>query len=207
MLKLNADQFVSHVRSLLKALGVYLIASGKFSDSGWSEITGFVLTAAGVLWSQWHHSDDPPSTGAVSSATPSPTLRTASVLPLLALSLSLCLPVGCLVTGCGTTPAKVAYQSESGAQITISAAMTAWGDYVATHHPDADTELKVKQAYEAYQQAAVAAIDATSALSTLTDTNSIPDAQQRVTIAASQAGVALTELTKLLISLGVIKAN
>ncbi len=108
----------------------------------------------------------------------------------------------CLFQGCaGQT--KVAYQVETGAQVTVETAMTAWGDYVKAHHPPASDELKVKLAYEKYQMANVAAVDATSALASLTDTNSVPRFSLIASDATASAATALTELINVIKTFGI----
>src|SRR5690348_11672850 len=84
-------------------------------------------------------------------------MKTLFLLPLLAL---LSLGWGC---GCHSTPARVAYNVESAAVITVDQAMSAWGDYVNEFHPATDQEDAVKDAYEKYQFAMLASIDATQA--------------------------------------------
>lgn len=47
------------VRSALKIAGTLLIAHGYMKDAMFGEVSGLVMTAASVYWSQRQHADTP----------------------------------------------------------------------------------------------------------------------------------------------------
>ena len=47
---MNRDVIESLIRALMKVGGTALAARGAVTESGWAEITGAVVTIAGVLW-------------------------------------------------------------------------------------------------------------------------------------------------------------
>lgn len=102
-----------------------------------------------------------------------------------------------LLPGCGTAPQR-AYQTASGTQITVTAAMTAWGNYVAQFHPPADQEKTVKDAYDKYHASALLVADAGAALVAGTGSQSALDA------AISAAAGSLGDLVNLLQQFGVV---
>lgn len=110
-----------------------------------------------------------------------------------------------LIVGCAT-----AYKTEKAADITISAAMSGWNDYVGQYHPPITEELKVKAAFEKAQAAELLAIDASKGLMDVTSTNSAPvsptdqaAAQAKVTRASQAAAAALADLVGLIQNFGV----
>ncbi len=130
-------------------------------------------------------------------------------LILAAVLTTIAIPILCLSPGCVTS-----YKAEKAADITVSAAMTAWGDYVAKNHPPVSQELQVRAAFRRYQAAEILAIDATKGIfdlnSTNSDgTNSIDAAtaqlmvKARVQAATSAASAAFADLVGLLTSFGV----
>jgi len=126
--------------------------------------------------------------------------------PLLALITLLTIPV--FFAGCATS-----YKTEKAADITVSAAMTAWGNYVAQYHPPVSQELQVKAAFEKYQAAEILAVDASHSLFDLTATNastagttnavSQSVAQAKVTVATQAASQALADLVALIQGFGI----
>jgi len=58
---MNINQIQSFVRSILLGLGASLVASGKLTDGSLQEIVGGVIALGSVLWSQFHHSQNPPA--------------------------------------------------------------------------------------------------------------------------------------------------
>jgi len=126
------------------------------------------------------------------------------------LPLCLCASVVLLAfsPGCATS-----YKTEKAADVTVSAAMTAWGNYVAQYHPPVAQELQVKAAFEKYQAAELLAVDATKSMFDLTATNAATAgttnatasavAQLKVTAATQAASQALADLIAVIQSFGV----
>jgi hypothetical protein len=56
---MNSNQIQSLIRNVLLALGAGLVASGKLSEGSLQEIVGGIIAAGSVLWSQWHHKNNP----------------------------------------------------------------------------------------------------------------------------------------------------
>lgn len=88
-------------------------------------------------------------------------------IKILLLACALCLAPN-LLTGCASGPLNI-FKSNKVAYIGVDTAMNLWGDHVRSVKAGVDTGAKdklasqepdVKKAYEAYQQAAVATIDA-----------------------------------------------
>jgi hypothetical protein len=69
------------------------------------------------------------------------------------------LPLGVLTSGCATSR-TIAYQTLASVEATVDAAMQRYADLVVRGQVPADTQAKVKQAYEAYQTAFHAAVTA-----------------------------------------------
>src|SRR5437870_8764850 len=92
---------------------------------------------------------------------------------------------------------KVAYQATSTAQITVDAAMTAWGDWVGQGKATVDQERAVKSAYLKYQAAAVTVIDAAKSVS------GSPTNAPAFNLAVTAASAALGDLVNLLKQFGV----
>ena len=129
-----------------------------------------------------------------------PALRrgpTGSILSLLALC-GLC---GLLFTvpSC-STPDRTAYAVSKSASITAEAALGAWDAYVAQYHPPLAQEWQVKQAFERYQAAQVALLDA--AIIYL-QTKDAPDAQTKLQAATAGAAAALADIISLVRTFGV----
>lgn len=102
-------------------------------------------------------------------------------------------------SGCKTSPQStvtVAYKSETAADAVVSAAMRAWGAYVATYHPPLGQEIRVRGAFNTYKSANLAAIDATEALANATGSNSLA-AAANYTAASQQAADSLSKLVGL----------
>lgn len=101
------------------------------------------------------------------------------------------------MTGCGTAPERITYQTASVTEITIDNAMTAWGHYVAQFHPPASEERAVKDAFEKYQAAALVVADAGKALAEGTGSQSALD------VAIQNASASLGDLINLIQKFGV----
>lgn len=57
---MNSNNVTALIRSILLGLGASMVASGKLSDGSLQEIVGGILALGSVLWSQFHHSNNPP---------------------------------------------------------------------------------------------------------------------------------------------------
>ena len=123
-----------------------------------------------------------------------------------ALTLLTAVPV---FTGCSTAN-KNTYKATATAQITVDAAMTAWGDWVA-HQKALGTpvplsqEATVKSAYGKYQAAAVVVADAGAAYTRAAAAKdpAAPAAMTALNTALSMAAASLADLTSLIQQFGV----
>ena len=146
--------------------------------------------------------------GAGGSTPPIEPRKIFSALPFLSVLLLIgLLGFGSVVgfTGCQSTPARIAYNTVSAPAITVNAAMTAWGDYVALWHPPVAQELQVKAGFEKYQAAELAAISAAKVYADLAasgNTNSL-SARVNTEIQSQTASQALADLVNLVRSFGV----
>lgn len=127
-------------------------------------------------------------------ATPATGTGGKSGTPLLLL-LCLLLPT-CLVQGCAST-ASTAYKTEATTDATVSAAMTAWGQYVEQFHPPISQEQVVESAFDKYQAAELLAIDATTAYVNAVQTNAASANVTGTTTATTAATQALNDLLSL----------
>jgi hypothetical protein len=105
---------------------------------------------------------------------------------------ALALGAGCASQSAVTT----AYKSEAAADAAVTTAMSAWGAYVAANHPPVAQEMAVEKAFNAYQQAELASIDATSAYANAAGSNTVAQAQSE-TAAMTSASQALSDLLNL----------
>jgi hypothetical protein len=135
--------------------------------------------------------------GAKPAATPVPINR----IPIFLLAGVLCLGF----TGCSSTPARIAYNTAAAPAITVDHAMQGWGDYVAQFHPGAASEAKVKAAFERYQAAELAAIDAGKVFADVAASGSTNTLGARVQseVTSQAASDALASLVNLIQQLGV----
>jgi hypothetical protein len=114
--------------------------------------------------------------------------------------------VAVVIAGCVYGPKRVTFNTLSGAEIGVDVAMQGWGDYVKQFHPTPAQEQQVADAYQKYQAAEDAAIDAARFTITVTsgsDTNAITAAQSKQSAATLQASQALADLIALLRQFGV----
>jgi hypothetical protein len=141
---------------------------------------------------------DVPGPSRPTATTIVPVLVAAVVLSGLCAGLS-------LVSGCGTTPQQATYVAAGTTITSVDAAMTAWGDYVAQFHPPASQEAAVKAAYQKYQAAMTAVVDAMQIYVTLSGSGSTnaPPALATVTTAQTLASQACADLLALLTQFGV----
>ena len=191
---MNTDQFNSLIRSIIKIIGAALVAHG-LTNAGSivnsPDVIGVIMTIAGLVWS--HYSLSTPAT------TP-PASPSISSKPPLMLLFALLLPA-LLIQGCASAPTN-AYKAEAATDATVSAAMTAWGSYVAANHPPSSQELAVRAAFEKYQAAELLAIDATASYTAATSINSSA-ALDAMTAASSSVAQSITDLVNLIQSFGV----
>jgi hypothetical protein len=113
-------------------------------------------------------------------------------MKIFALIFALALMAGCSTTSVSTT----AYKTEATTDAAVTAAMSGWGAYVAAYHPAVSEELQVQSAFNKYQQAELAAIDATTAFSAATSTNSASSTTNEVA-ALTAATQSLTDVLNL----------
>lgn len=161
-----------------------------------AKIAGALVTLGGIVWKFWHWNKTP---DAPAPATP-PLGGALHLLLICALLPALCLgTVGC------KNPQQASYAAVGTVQVSVEAAMSAWNLYVGQNHPPVATELKVKAAYEKYQQAMAAVCDAGAIYAAAGVTNSAGQtgASAALQAATSNAGQTLADLVALIRSLGV----
>jgi len=146
--------------------------------------------------------DDSQPTAPAGTATSS--MKLPLMLALACLTLTL-FTTGALMTGCGTTPQKVAYQAAGTTTVSVDTAMSLWGAYVAANHPPVAQEAAVKAAYEKYQASMATACDAGAiyAATSVTNAPGLSKASLALQQATSTAGQELTDLETLISSFGV----
>jgi hypothetical protein len=182
---MNNDQLGSLIRSALKIAGGILVAHGLTAEAtliNTPDVAGLLMAVIGLLASHFNHAADNAGTGAGGSKT---SLLVALLLPVL------------FFTGCATT-----YRVEKSADISVTAALSAWNDYVAQNHPPVSEELAVRAAFQKVQSAELAAVDATIMASSLSTTNASP-LPAIVTADYQSAANALADLVNLLRQFGV----
>lgn len=102
-----------------------------------------------------------------------------------------------LMAGCSTTSVSTtAYKTEATTDAAVTSAMSAWGAYVAAYHPPVAEEAAVQKAFNAYQQAELAAIDATTAYANASGSNSVAQTASE-SAAMTAATSSLTDLLNL----------
>jgi hypothetical protein len=117
--------------------------------------------------------------------------------PLALIGIAVAAPLAFALTGCATqSVTTAAYKTEATTDAAVTTAMSAWGAYVSMYHPPTSQELEVEKAFDAYQQAELAAIDATTAYANAAGTNSVAESQQE-TVALTSATQSLTDLLNL----------
>ena len=191
-LNYTPDQINSVIRTILKIAGALLLQHGLTNSAtvvNSPDVLGALSLIVGLVWSHFQH-------GTGDTANPRPPGGPGASVICWALIACLALPL--TFTGCSTTATTAGYKTAAAASITIDAAMTAWGDYVAANHPPAAQEIQVKNLFEKYQAAELLAVDTVETLST-----NNPAGLAGFQAATGQAGQALTDLVNLLISFGV----
>ncbi len=110
--------------------------------------------------------------------------------------------VGC--QGCSTAN-QASYRATGVAVVTVDAAMTAWGTWVAKNHPGAATEKKVADAYSKYQRSVNLVADAAIAYQKAKAANdpALPAAQANLNAVIAASAAALSDLEGLIIGFGV----
>lgn len=114
------------------------------------------------------------------------------------------LAMGMTFGGCGSTPQRAAYVAAGSVQVSVETAMAAWNVYVGAQHPPLATELKVKAAYEKYQQAMVVVCDAGAiyAAAGVTNANGQTGAAAALDTARANAAQSLADLLGLMRTIG-----
>jgi hypothetical protein len=203
-------------RTALKGFSGWLIAKGIADESTAETVGAVLLGAGGVVWSwlthAWFH-----NAGVVKTATLYQSaikmidpkdigkpIQVGGVTHRALLLLALALPCVAISIGCQMTPVRAVYTAETTTQVTVEAAMTAWGDYVAQYHPPLDQERAVKNAYDAYRVAMTAAIDAGEVYAAAASTSGTNGAGARVQAELSRQAAAnrLADLVALLRKFG-----
>lgn len=103
------------------------------------------------------------------------------------------------ITGCQSTPAKVAANVSDASKITVEAALRAWNDYIPVGKPSLEQQAKVRDAWKKYKAAQVLLLDCAiivkeSEAAGLSD----PQAQEALNISIAEASNALADLIQLL---------
>lgn len=181
----------------LTSAGGALVARGLASQQDGDTAIGAIMFLIGFFHSvyvKWKASQTLPKP--VVAAPTSPTQKIPiSFLFLILASASFTL------TGCGSTPQKIAYQAAGTTVVTVDTAMSGWGAYVAVKHPGTNEEMTVKNAYEKYQASMAVVCDAGAAYSATGGTNATATAAFNQAIANSSQN--LTDLEKLITTYGV----
>lgn len=126
---------------------------------------------------------------------------------ILAIFLSLGLVFTSGMSGCKTNPETVAYKASKGSSITVEAALASWNDYVGQGKATLDQERVVKRAFEKYQTAQLAVLDAAIAYRTAKDAGATgtDTAQAKLNAAIAGASAALAGVIQLLTQFNVIQ--
>jgi hypothetical protein len=190
---MNQEQINSLARSIMKILAGLLAAHGLQNEAtllNTPDVISAVLLIISLAWSHFAHATpaDPPTPPA------SPTISALMAVGVAALLFA-------NATGCTSTPQTVAYRTAGTAVVSVDTAMTLWGQYVATYHPNANQEATVKAAYDKYQAAMVAVCDAGAIYAASGSTNAPAGAALNQAIANS--GQDLIDLENLLTDCGI----
>ena len=127
---------------------------------------------------------------------------------LLALALAASIVTTGLITGCGSTPQKIAYQGVSTTQITADAALDLWGKYVSVQKAagrpvPVSQELAVRAAYQKVQASMLVVCDAGAVWSAGTNSTNSVALAAAFQVAISNSTQSLADLTNLLKTYGV----
>lgn len=157
----------------------------------------------GILSSIWLGTNVP-KTSNTKDQTPTPTaINGTSTLPLLLIGALLVCGVPTL-TGCKSTPAKVAVNASDSARITVEAALGAWDAYIVKNHPPLKQQEAVRSAWLTYKQSQLVVLDAAILLKQAQNAGtSTTGAQAALSGAIVDASNALADMLKLLRQFGV----
>jgi hypothetical protein len=132
-----------------------------------------------------------------------PTLANASRLPLLLLigllAATVALPLA--ITGCGSTPQRVSYQSAATTTVTVETALRAYNEFAKAGKTTPEQNAKVKAAYVKYQAAFAVVCDAGAIYAASGGTNAPANAALQQAIVNS--GATITDLINLVTTFGV----
>ncbi len=191
---MNENQVVSLITLVTGCLVGYAVQKGYVDKDTGSQIgAGLIALFVALLAHLWHR--DPPADAATA---PAPASGTAAKVGTLCALLGLS---ALLMSVCATAP-TTAFKVESGVQVSVVTAASAWNSYVAANHPSAAVELQVRAAFEKYQRAELLAIDVTASYASVTATNA-PLAASNLAAASTAVTNDLNELVSLLQSFGV----
>ncbi|MEI6075553.1 MAG: hypothetical protein WCS94_08275 [Verrucomicrobiota bacterium] len=198
---MNNNQIFSLIRQLLNLISGAIVAYTATKSQPAKDAAGFLvqfingpdalaLVMAGVAW-LWGHVTH--ATTGSNDAGSSPKSGGGAALALFLIA-------GTLLSGCQSTPQRVAYQSAGTTVVSADTAMHLWGAYVAAHHPGTNLEAQVKSAFEKYQ-ASVAVLCDAGAIYSAAGTNTTASAA--FSQATANAGQTLLDLENLLTAAGV----
>jgi hypothetical protein len=179
------------IRHGLTSAGGALVAHGYATSNDVTTVIGAIMTVIGFAIScfvKWR--------AAKAAAT-----STSASVPVKILFLVAIAAGSFALAGCGSTPQRVAYVAAGTTVVTVDAAMSEWGAYVAIKHPGTNQELAVKSAYEKYQASMAVVTDAGAAYAATGGTNSTATAALNQAIANSSQD--LTDLETLITTFGV----
>ncbi len=167
-----------------------------YTDSNTAQmIAGAFVALASIIWGVMHRNQDG------QAQTIQIKQSALSYVLICALSIG---TFSTALTGCTSTPSRIAYNTVETPAASVDVAMTAWGDYVRQYHPTAATEAKVRDAFQKYQAAELLAIDAAKTYADQAasgSTNSF-SAQVQSALTSQSAQSTLADLVKLIQSLG-----
>jgi hypothetical protein len=157
---------IKQIVSLITAVGTWLsihFGLSKYipnlADPSTQDMLTLVVTL--IVNHCMHGTPNPPDAGMTGSLSKNPALFLLAMFILPAL----------LVTGCSSTPVGKAYQSETALDTAITAALDAWGAYVAANHPSAAVETQVRDAFDKARAAELLANSATELAQQSSNTN------------------------------------
>lgn len=181
----------SLIRHGLTSGGALLISKGLASGADVSTAIGALMVLIGFghsVWQKWQ------------MLNPAIANQGATKIPILFLPIIIGLALG--LTACkSSTPQQVTYQAAATTAVTVDAAMSEWGAYVAANQPGTNAEMIVASAYGQYQNSMAAVCDAGAIYSATSGTNAAAVAALNEAIANSSQE--LTDLENVISSFGV----
>jgi hypothetical protein len=184
----------SFIRHSLTSGGALLVTKGMASQSDTDTAVGAIMVLIGIghsIFVKW----------AASKASPASSSAAGTSVPVKILFLCALAGSGFCLAGCQSTPQQITYQAAGTTVITVGAAMTAWGTFVAAEHPGTNEELAVETAYDQYQASMAVVCDAGEAYAATGGTNATAVAALSQAIANSSQE--LSDLESLITSFGV----